>query len=163
MDCNAEHRDPLDLGRAYVEWVYEVGAPVARINLRAGDRADVVYWIEGRVRFAGNDVTWIQGPYEIDPLAEQEVDIAIPTAAQFSADQVDYTSDLVVRVVAADAVSDENVDRVSPGRLKAAWPAGEGLLLMDDAMVESLAPNGILDAAASEAEAGVIIEYGPPR
>jgi hypothetical protein len=55
-------------------------------------------------------------------------------------------------------------DRTSAERLEVVWPEGEELLLMDDAIAQALAPNGILDevtAAASEEE-GFVYEFGPP-
>lgn len=164
VDCRADRRDPTDLGQTAVEWVYKDGSPTARVEVRAADRVGVVYRLEGRVHFGDTDVTWSQGPYEIEGLDTEAIDVTIPTGAKFSEAQADYVSELVVRLVAVDEGTGDTVERMSAPRVRLVWEGGTDVLLMDAALAADLAPDGVFRGGAASApveenEDGYVYEY----
>lgn len=164
VDCVADRRDPSDLGQTSVEWVYEGGAPTAKVDVRAADRAGALYRLEGRVHFGDSDVTWSQGPYDIGGLDSASIEVEIPSAAKVSEDQANYVSDLVVRLVAFDDVTDTTIERMSAPRMRLVWEGGTDVLLLDSAMAAEFAPNGVFVDGTARApvdyeEAGYVYEY----
>ena len=166
IQCSIILRDPLDTRVSWIEWAYVGDEPLSRLLVRAADRSDVVYWLEGRVHFDGQDVLWSQGPYLIDPLEEVEIDVEIPDEAWISSEQADYASNLAVRLIALDDISEVSMERLSAAPLRLLWPDGATMLLMDTELAELLAPGGVYAYGAAASiprleEEGVVLEYGP--
>lgn len=165
-ECSIIPDGPLDLGSTWIEWIYEGDNLTNQLEIRAADRTDTVFWLEGRIHFKSEDVFWEQGPYLIDALEEVQIEVDIPEEALFSADQADYISDMRVHLVSVNSVTEKTMERSSAPHLRVLWPDGASVQLLDAEMAELIAPGGVYLYGSAYSttrveEEGYVYEYGP--
>lgn len=167
--CSIDDPGPEDMNQTWLSWMTNSdGTLQPQFEIRALSRADVAYELEGRVNFGGDDITWEQGPYFLSAEETSFIDVEIPSTAFMDALQVDYTSTLVVRVIAYDTTIGLDLERQHAPRVKLVWTSPTSTpLLYDEETAALVAPGGIVSEEIRSrsdivlAEPGYIYEYAP--
>jgi hypothetical protein len=159
----------IDNDDATVTWLRDAtNGVVPQIEIRPAAKQYVAYWLEGRVHFGTQNITWTDGPYSINKNSLL-LDITLPKDAFINTAQKDYLSDLIIRLV----IEDENgiMDRIVAERMRIVFLSEDEPLIMDEATADMVAPAGVYSASErakyadviSDAEkAGIFLEIHPP-
>ena len=139
--------DPADPDALVAEWA-DLGDRTTppESEIYAPDAEALTIEARFRLRFDGTSVEWTDGPWTPDALDVRVHDVALPDGAYWDPEQAARPSSLVVEVWAW--VGDDKVHVESADTLRVAFPyRTEDPLFLDEALMESLAPEGVLTDA----------------
>ena len=153
-----------------LDWSRDEGRLLPEVVLGAIDSEGIAYTIEFVVGFAGHEIRWSDGPYELGALQSEAVTVSIPKDAYIAVEQAKYASTLVVTAYGRDGGSGAIVASATAPGLRLIYNSPRGVFdFYNEDEFAIIAPYGfvgepsagvaeILEAVLSE---GDVVQFGP--